>query len=583
MLPHKSWHIKKQAEDAVLSLGGWQDLIKGNLKYQLCLTGPHPTLQLLAMTLSLAPSLTSDALFIPEDEGVEALDLFKSVFKSSIEPNRVLNPIELLDTLSCSDSLDLCPFVYGYVNYSTESSNLCATSPLGGKSILGGTGIAITQRCTVNNDLLIYLKKLLSPNVQSAFIPNNGGQPSFQSAWSEANINQNSNDFYKNAFSTVNGVHLRPRHPGYTHFQDKAAHLIRHSLFNNEPSRYTIKKSINSIQKLRSPAMEQALSDVTILDFSQLLQDPFATQMLGDIGANVIKVERPVSGDLFRSMTFNHQWVGGKESPNFLAWNRNKRSIAVNLKSEESKAILYRLVGQADIVVENFRPGVMDRLGYGYDDLKAINPKLIYCSETGYGDSGPYVERPGQDMLVQGPTGQASQPPTPAGSGFSDQVGAMNIVYSVLSALYWRERSGKGQKIVVNLLAGMLAHQGQEMLMAMNFNQDFQRPNSGIGHPGMDAPFGTYPTSDGWVTIAMSPFKTLVKVLGDDSLLKYDDPATLLDQRDNIWNEIAKRTRAFDTQTLMSMMLAEDIWCGEFKSHLEAADDPQVKHLGLIQ
>ncbi|EGU60452.1 putative Formyl-CoA transferase [Vibrio nigripulchritudo ATCC 27043] len=335
--------------------------------------------------------------------------------------------------------------------------------------------------------------------------------------------------------------------------------------------------------------MEQALSDVTILDFSQLLQGPFATQMLGDMGANVIKVERPVSGDLFRSMTFNNQWVGGKESPNFLAWNRNKRSIAVNLKSEESIAILYRLVEQADIVVENFRPGVMDRLGYGYDDLKAINPKLIYCSGTGYGDSGPYVERPGQDMLVQGltglmaATGQASQPPTPAGSGFSDQVGAMNIVYSVLSALYWRERSGKGQKIVVNLLAGMLAHQGQEMLMAMNFNQDFQRPNSGIGHPGMDAPFGTYPTSDGWVTIAMSPFKTLVKVLGDDSLLKYDDPAILFDQRDIIWNEIAKRTQAFDTQTLMSMMLAEDIWCGEVKSHLEAADDPQVKHLGLIQ
>ncbi|BCL68783.1 membrane protein [Vibrio nigripulchritudo] len=244
---------QKQAEDAVLGLGGWQDLIKGNLKYQLCLAGPHPTLQLLAMTLSLDPSLKSDALFIPEDEGVESLDLFKSVFKNSIEPSRVLNPIELLDTLSRSDSLDLCPFVYGYVNYSTESSNLCVTSPIGGESILGGTGIAITQRCTVNNDLLIYLKKLLSPNIQSAFIPNNGGQPSFQSAWSEANINQNSNDFYQNAFSTVNGAHLRPRHPGYTHFQDKAAHLIRHSLFHSEPSRYTIKKINQLYSKTKEP------------------------------------------------------------------------------------------------------------------------------------------------------------------------------------------------------------------------------------------------------------------------------------------------------------------------------------------
>ena len=112
----------------------------------------------------------------------------------------------------------------------------------------------------------------------------------------------------------------------------------------------------------------------------------------------------------------------------------------------------------------------------------------------------------------------------PVGAGFADQIGAMNMVYGILSALYWRERSGKGQEIKVDLLSGMLAHQGQEMLTAMNFGEDFERPNSGIGHPGMDAPFGVYPTSDGWVTIAMSPYKRLVGVLGDDSLLVYDDP-----------------------------------------------------------
>lgn len=333
----------------------------------------------------------------------------------------------------------------------------------------------------------------------------------------------------------------------------------------------------------------QALADVTILDFSHLLQGPFCTQLLADMGANVIKVERPGQGDLFRTMTFNNKWVGpGRESPNFLAWNRNKRSLAVDLKSPEAKDVLYRIAGKADVVVQNFRPGVMARLGYGYDDFRKINPRIIYCSGSGYGTSGPYLSRPGQDMLIQGLTGIAAAtgrgdgPPVPVGAGFSDQIGAMNMVYGILSALYWRERSGEGQEINVDLLTGMLAHQSQEMLMAMNFNEDFKRPNSGIGHPGMEAPFGVYPTSDGWVTIAMSPYKKLVGVLGDDSLLAYDNPQDLFDRRDEIWEKIAELTASWSTSELIDAMLAVDIWCGEVKSHTEVERDPQVVHLNAI-
>lgn len=332
----------------------------------------------------------------------------------------------------------------------------------------------------------------------------------------------------------------------------------------------------------------KALGDVTVLDLSHLLQGPFCTQLLADMGANVIKVERPGQGDLFRTLTFNNRWVGSSESPNFLAWNRNKRSLALDLKAPEAKTILYRIAGTADVVVQNFRPGVLARLGFGYEDFCRVNPRIIYCSGSGYGESGPYLSRPGQDMLIQGLTGIAAAtgrgdgPPVPVGAGFSDQVGAMNMVYGILSALYWRERSGKGQEVRVNLLAGMLAHQGQEMLMAMNFAQDFQRPNSGIGHPGMDAPFGVYPTSDGWVTIAMSPFRRLVGVLGDDSLLVYDDPASLFEQRDEVWEKLAALTATWSTAELMAAMLAVDIWCGEVKTHLGAAADPQVAHLGAI-
>ena len=334
--------------------------------------------------------------------------------------------------------------------------------------------------------------------------------------------------------------------------------------------------------------MPKALQDVTVLDFSHLLQGPFATQLLGDMGADIIKVERPGQGDLFRTMTFKNRWVGGTESPNFLAWNRNKRSLAIDLKAPEAKAILYRIGERADVVVQNFRPGVLDKLGFGYADFRNINPRVIYCSGSGYGDSGPYAARPGQDMLIQGLTGLASATgrgdgaPVPVGAGFADQIGAMNMVYAILSALYWRERSGEGQEIKVDLMSGLLQHQNQEMVWVMNFNENFERPKSSIGHPGMDAPFGLYPTSDGWVTIAMSPYRKLVGVLGKPELLAYDDPKTLFDQRDEIWDKIAAETRKWTTKDLLEAMLAVDIWCGEVKRHLDVIDDPQVKHMGVV-
>ena len=333
--------------------------------------------------------------------------------------------------------------------------------------------------------------------------------------------------------------------------------------------------------------MPKALQDVTVLDFSHLLQGPFATQLLGDMGANIIKIERPGQGDLFRTMTFKNRWVGGTESPNFLAWNRNKRSLAIDLKAPEAKAILYKIGERADVVVQNFRPGVLDKLGFGYADFRKINPRIIYCSGSGYGDSGPYATRPGQDMLIQGSDRPRQRRPAAATAlrcrsapDLPTRSAAMNMVYAILSALYWRERSGEGQEIKVDLMSGLLQHQNQEMVWVMNFNENFERPNSSIGHPGMDAPFGVYPTSDGWVTIAMSPYKKLVGVLGKPELLAYDDPKTLFDKRDEIWDKIAAETRKWTTKDLLEAMLAVDIWCGEVKRHLDVVDDPQVKHMG---
>lgn len=335
--------------------------------------------------------------------------------------------------------------------------------------------------------------------------------------------------------------------------------------------------------------MDKALSGVTVLDFSHLLQGPFATQLLGDMGANIVKIERAGAGDMFRGMTFFAKWVGGSESPNFLAWNRNKRSIALNLKSRSVHSIIMKMASTADVVVQNFRPGVLARLGYGYEDFRAVNPRIIYCSGSGYGEDGPYVDRPGQDMLIQGlagliaNTGRGDQAPVPAGAGLADQIGALNMVYAILSALYYREKTGKGQKIEVNLLGGMLAHLAQEYVAVLNLGEDLKRPNSGIGHPGMQAPFGIYQAADGgYISIAMSPFRTLYTTLEAPQLAVYDDLKTLFDQRDEVWEKVNAETRKFATGPLLERLLAADIWCAEVKDIRRAAEDPQVTHMGMI-
>ncbi len=335
--------------------------------------------------------------------------------------------------------------------------------------------------------------------------------------------------------------------------------------------------------------MEKALDNITVLDFSHLLQGPFATQLLADMGANVIKVERAGPGDLFRSMTFFGKWVGGSESPNFLAWNRNKRSIALNIKDARVRDIIMQLAQTADVVVQNFRPGVMDRMGYGYDDFKAVNPGIIYCSGSGYGESGPYVERPGQDMLIQGlaglamNTGRADGPPIPAGAGLADQIGAMNMVYGILSALLYRTRTGKGQKVEVSLLAGMMAHLNQEYVAVLNLNEDFVRPNSGIGHPGIQAPFGIYKTRDGqYISIAMSSWPVLYTTLEAPQLAVYDNLETLFAKRDEVWEKVNIETQKFDRDDLLDRLLAADVWCAQVNDIRAASEDPQVQFMGMM-
>ena len=575
------------------------------------LAGPHAFLTLISIAGSYGHSPQGEQL-LPDDDLKHGLEIMHRLYERRPEGTEALNPIALLERMAHSGKIAMIPLVFNYVTYShpgyashlVQFANSPVTSDgLGG--VLGGTGIAISRKCKPTPDLCDHIRWLMSVEAQVDLFPVFGGQPSARAAWENERVNADVHDFYQATERNIENALIRPRFDGYIAAQNKMSACIRDALENKNTISGTI-QTLRAIwqsarrsarggldddrgnQTMHNPT-PKALEGYTILDFSHLLQGPFATQLLADIGADVIKVERPGTGELSRSLTFRNKWVGGVESPNYLAWNRNKRSLALNLKDPDARKALMELAQKADVVIQNFRPGVMERLGYGYEDFKAVNPRIIYCSGSGYGEDGPYLDRPGQDMLVQGltgimaATGQADQPPTPVGVGFSDQIGAMNMVYAILAALLWREKSGKGQKVEINLMAGMLAHQNQEMVMAMNFNEDFHRPNSGIGHPGMDAPFGTYPVTDGWVTIAMSPYKTLVSVLGNDDLLVYDDPETLFAKRDEVWEKLAEETRKWSMKDLMAALLKADIWCGEVKTHLEAAKDPQVEHMGLIQ
>ncbi|RKN77912.1 CaiB/BaiF CoA transferase family protein [Ulvibacterium marinum] len=330
--------------------------------------------------------------------------------------------------------------------------------------------------------------------------------------------------------------------------------------------------------------MQQALEGVKVLDFSQLLQGPFATQMMGDLGADVIKIERNGSGDIYRGMTFFNQWIAGDESPCFMAWNRNKRSLAIDIKSPQGKEIIYKLAKEADVLVENFRPGVMERLGYGYEDLKKINSRIIYCSASGWGDDGPYLTRPGQDLLVQSvsgaimTSGKNSDGPVAIGTALCDQVNGLNSVYAILAALYYRERTGKGQQIKTNLLSSAIAFQMQDYFTIQNLGQTFERPESKIGHPGNGAPFGMYETSDGYLTIAMSPWPKLVEALGDQSLMRYNDPQVLFDDRDKIHGIVEAITVTKTTDEWLEIMLGLDLWVAKVNDQKDVEKDPQVIH-----
>jgi crotonobetainyl-CoA:carnitine CoA-transferase CaiB-like acyl-CoA transferase len=326
----------------------------------------------------------------------------------------------------------------------------------------------------------------------------------------------------------------------------------------------------------------RTLEGVKIVAFTQFLMGPAGVQHLADLGAAVVKVEPPRGA-------WERHWAGGDlypggESMAFLHTHRNVRSVALDLKQAAAQEAARRLVAGADVLVENFRPGVMDRLGLGYGQVRATNPRLVYVACSGYGENGPYRDLPGQDLLLQGLTGLANAtgdedgPPTPAGGALIDMHGAALLAMGTLAALLERERTGQGQLVEVTLAGAALDLQRENVAYALNgfpFGRGPRHVATGF-HP---APYGVFETADGFIVVSMSPIAQINAALGLDELEPYEDPARRFPDRREISAILARVLKARPTAEWIEILRARDCWCAPVHDYPAAFADPAIQYL----
>ena len=328
------------------------------------------------------------------------------------------------------------------------------------------------------------------------------------------------------------------------------------------------------------------LSGYRVLDCSIAMAGPFAAQRLGDLGADVVKVE-PVTGEWQRHVAAGGA-TGNKVNVSFLSLNRNKRSLAIDLKAPEGKQILVELVKTADVFLQNYRPGVAKRLGVDYESLSAINPKIIYVSISGYGESGPYMNWPGQDLVLQGlsgamlSAGREGEPPTAAGQYLVDAITAYTAFEGVLAALLHRERTGEGQLVEVNMLDAITTIQMQELSVFTVGGKQQKRSAEPHAHVFIRAPYGAFATTDGFIIISFPKLKTLGEVIGEDSFLTMNDEVDTWTRRDEIFAKTRDKIKTRSSAEWLAALRAADIWCGPVYGYADLVKDPQIIHNGTF-
>ncbi|MBL8591262.1 MAG: CoA transferase [Devosia sp.] len=328
------------------------------------------------------------------------------------------------------------------------------------------------------------------------------------------------------------------------------------------------------------------LSGYRVLDCSIAMAGPFAAQRLGDLGADVVKVE-PVTGEWQR-----HTAAGGargnKVNVSFLSLNRNKRSLAVDLKDPDGKAVLLELVKTADVFLQNYRPGVAKRLGVDYETLSKINPRLVYVSISGYGEDGPYLNRPGQDLVLQGMSGamlsagREGEPPNAAGQYLVDGITAYTAFEGALAALLHRERTGEGQLVQVNMLDAITTIQMQELSVFTVGHKPQVRSAEPHAHVYIRAPYGAFATSDGFIIVAFPKLANLGQTIGEPSFLTMDDEVDTWTRRDEIFAKTRDRLKTKTTAEWLELLRAADIWCGPVYGYADLVEDEQIKHNGTF-
>ncbi|TCV94278.1 CaiB/BaiF CoA transferase family protein [Biostraticola tofi] len=331
------------------------------------------------------------------------------------------------------------------------------------------------------------------------------------------------------------------------------------------------------------------LAGINVLDFSQFLSGPSAALRLADLGAAVTKIENPDGGDICRRLYISALQIDG-DSSLFHAINRNKKSITVDLKNAAQHDALLPLIQNADVVIFNFRPGVASRLGLDYRSLKAINPAIIYGEISGYGDEGPWVKRPGQDLLIQALSGlchlngDASQPPLPFGLSVTDIFAGDYLVQGIMAGLVKRITSGCGCQVQVSLLDTVLDLQFEVLTTWMNDGQqDPVRSAVNNANAYLSAPYGIYPTARGYLALAMTPIPRLGELLGCPALTTYTQPDTWFSYRDEIKTLLIDHLQTKDCDSWLSILEQEDIWCAKVMDWEQLYASEGFKALKMVQ
>ena len=331
------------------------------------------------------------------------------------------------------------------------------------------------------------------------------------------------------------------------------------------------------------------LEGLLVLDFSQFLSGPSASLRLADMGARVIKIERPGVGDLCRQLYISNLRLDG-DSTLFHSINRNKQSFAADLKDPGDLAQIRTLLTRADVMIQNFRPGVIEKIGLGFDALRALNPRLVYGEITGYGNSGPWRTKPGQDLLVQSLSGlpylngDAAQPPVPFGLAVADMMAGAHLVQGLLAALVRRGVTGIGGKVEVSLLESILDLQFEVLTSYLNDGGKLpQRSAVNNAHAYLGAPYGIYATADGYLALAMGSILRLGELLDCPALATYTDPASLFDQRDEIKSILVHHLKHQTTQHWLSILEPADIWCADVLTWDSLFAHEAFRSLDMIQ